>query len=290
MNKETRTRGFTLIELLVVIAIIALLLSVLTPALNKAKISAQTLLCSTNLKNYGPALEMYANDNNGRAPFMTSWLFSQELVASLSDVTKGCMWHNNREKPDGSLWPYLSKEDVHLCPVFERYANRQGKENCPNAGSHSMLTPFGPTYSYSMNWFLGFDWATLLKVGDTAMFAEEYSMKLSNVRNPAGCFSFSEENLWAIEMRESDRDTGNKYSSNVLNDNALWTNANKAKPTGATDNVATYHGVNESMKDEGKANVIYVDGHVEAIKGAAGRDAYLQYGRPYAGHDLMNVW
>lgn len=288
MKMSNTQRGFTLIELLVVIAIIALLLGILTPALNKAKIGAQTLICATHLKNYGPALHLYSSENDDRAPFMVSWLFSQTTIANAPAVTKGCMWHNDRDEPDGSLWPYLSSDDVHLCPVFKRNALRIGKEGCPNAAVHSMLTPFGPRYSYSMNWFLGFDWATLLKVGDAEMFSSEISMKVSRVRNPGNCFSFSEENLWTILHRQEDRDQ--VYSNNVLNDNALWTNANKTKPDGATDNLATYHNVSDSMRDEGKANVIFVDGHTEAIKGAAGRNAYLEYARPYPGHENMNVW
>ncbi|HOK65329.1 MAG TPA: prepilin-type N-terminal cleavage/methylation domain-containing protein [Anaerohalosphaeraceae bacterium] len=54
------TKGFTLIELLVVISIIALLMGIIVPALSRVKLSAQTLICSTNLKNYGTALQGYA--------------------------------------------------------------------------------------------------------------------------------------------------------------------------------------------------------------------------------------
>jgi len=288
MEENKFKTGFTLIELLVVIAIIALLLGILTPALSKVKRSAQTLICATNLKNYSPALNMYAGENDDRAPFMVSWLFSQNTIANASSVTKGCMWHNDRDVPDGSLWPYLSNKDVHLCPVFKGYALRGGKEGCPSASVHSMLTPFGPTYSYSMNWFLGFDWESLSKVGDAEMFNREISMKLTRVASAGQCFAFSEENLWPIEHREEDRDM--YYSANVLNDNALWTNANKSKPNDATDNIATYHGVNDARKNEGTANTVFVDGHVEAMKGSAGREAYLKYGKPYPGHEKMNVW
>ena len=59
-------RAFTLIELLVVIAIIALLLSILTPALRTAKEHARRLLCSSNLKSIGVGLKIYAESYNDK--------------------------------------------------------------------------------------------------------------------------------------------------------------------------------------------------------------------------------
>ena len=63
-----RTKGFTLIELLVVIAIIALLVSILLPALGRARELAKRVQCASQLKGMGNAFAMYQNDNRGQNP------------------------------------------------------------------------------------------------------------------------------------------------------------------------------------------------------------------------------
>ena len=63
-----KKKGFTLIELLVVIAIIALLLSIIMPALRKSKAQAQSAICRSNLHQWGMIFMMYAQDNNSSFP------------------------------------------------------------------------------------------------------------------------------------------------------------------------------------------------------------------------------
>ncbi|MCX5647060.1 MAG: type II secretion system protein [Phycisphaerae bacterium] len=68
----TKRRGFTLIELLVVIAIIALLMSILMPALAKVRDQAKTLGCASNLRQWNLTFAMYVEDSAGKFPSGTS--------------------------------------------------------------------------------------------------------------------------------------------------------------------------------------------------------------------------
>jgi len=62
---KPKHRAFTLIELLVVIAIIALLMSILMPSIQKARKQAKSVICQSNLRQWGFVLNFYADDNNG---------------------------------------------------------------------------------------------------------------------------------------------------------------------------------------------------------------------------------
>ena len=65
--------GFTLVELLVVIGIIAVLISILLPALSRARQAAQRVACLSNMRQCFVEMRMYANENRDRVPLGFTW-------------------------------------------------------------------------------------------------------------------------------------------------------------------------------------------------------------------------
>src|SRR2546426_10169292 len=123
-----RRDGFTLVELLVVIAVIAILAALLLPALAKAKASAQSAACKSNLRQLGLALNMYVDDWGkypGRMPDFAVLRFNgSEMTAELQGGHHLCFqlapYLSIREWGETWLGPATQFRLVWHCPVVPR--------------------------------------------------------------------------------------------------------------------------------------------------------------------------
>ena len=223
-------KAFTLIELLVVISIIAIIVGIILPALAKTKRQARFIICQTNLKAYGQAGSSYLSENDDCFPDSYTWLHADGAKSYVDP----CAWHDATYLADGSLWPYLEANDVHMCPIFYILSQRLG----PDHPSHDSSIPVDPQYSYSMNGYLG-----------DGFFGEVE--RSAQIKLTAEIIFFSEENVWTIDG----------LSQYALNNNNLV-----IRDDGSWNNIATYHKIKGRDLDSGVANVVFIDGHVGTAK------------------------
>jgi prepilin-type N-terminal cleavage/methylation domain-containing protein len=142
---KRRTRGsgnaFTLIELLVVIAIIAILAAMLLPTLGKAKEKANRSYCSSNLRNIGLAMHMYAQDNGDQLAFPNAenevregpgWLYMPIAGYGIN------LWGGGA--PDPTKPPYnASTSAPYESGVFWQYIKVPGVYRCPTDRTSALL-------------------------------------------------------------------------------------------------------------------------------------------------------
>jgi prepilin-type N-terminal cleavage/methylation domain-containing protein/prepilin-type processing-associated H-X9-DG protein len=109
----SRRRAFTLVELLVVIAIIALLMSILMPALARVKKQAKNVLCQASLKQWCLIFTMYAESNDGYFHKEMGGL-SYGWVAALRPFYSG----HNRTTTSGES---SAEKDIRVCPAARKF-------------------------------------------------------------------------------------------------------------------------------------------------------------------------
>lgn len=142
----TQKTAFTLIELLVVIAIIAILAALLLPALYRAKVEANTVVCEGNLHQWGLALQMYLDDYDayplaaGRTEDAELWV--AKLVPYLPSGGQ-----TNR------LGQWVGAKGVFLCPSYVHLGGAMPTNGIAWGTQDEPIRLFATSYGYNDDGF-----------------------------------------------------------------------------------------------------------------------------------------
>ena len=131
--------AFTLVELLIVIAVIAILASLLLPALGRSKDAAQRIKCVSNLRQLGLATQMYWGDNNSECFRYGGVMTNGGQLYWFGWIGPGPEGQRPFDATQGVLYSYLQGRGVELCPSLN-YALGQFK-----------LKATGAAYGYGYN-------------------------------------------------------------------------------------------------------------------------------------------
>lgn len=177
INKEiimVSKKAFTLMELLVVISIIALLMSIMMPALSKVKDIARETVCKSNLRQMGLGMALYTQDYDDKTMDLTSsdyWFhkIAPYLAGTSKEVSAGYS---------------VADVQVGYCPVASKFD--PGK-NGAYGTSRSAWQFIGGEGSYGLNL-----WYSRLGVGADQNFAEnKFYLRTDRAREPVPVFADS---------------------------------------------------------------------------------------------------
>lgn len=229
-GRYRRRTGFTLIELLVVISVIAILASLLLPALTHGKALALSAKCKSNLRQAGLALSMYAEESDGQYPFTVTWdlalakyLSGKKSLLDESHPMRCPTWKNSGA---GALGRMSNNT------VFQQSSSYGYNAN--GAGTSSQRAPLGLGGLLGNGYIGSFDGWSHRLTAPTGDAGPPIPTREAHVRSPVDMIAL-----------------GDAYSGPIIG---------RAAQTALAD--PNVHPPAE-RRHRGKLNMVFIDGHVE---------------------------
>jgi len=188
-SKELKS-GFTLVELLVVIGIIALLISILMPALGRVRDQANRIKCMSNIRSVMQGIVMYSSENKQALPW-TNWGGNYKrtnvpdpigTAGWLYDNPGWDQWTGGVQDPDwsylegGMVYRYLKSREIFKCPLHtERVAPMGATEKYTSYIMNGVVCDFGAPGMFSYK-------ATRLQINDIIIWETGESQLMNRIQ------------------------------------------------------------------------------------------------------------
>jgi prepilin-type N-terminal cleavage/methylation domain-containing protein/prepilin-type processing-associated H-X9-DG protein len=286
--RRSHVRGFTLIELLVVISIVALLISLLLPALARAKQQALTIACAANLRSIGQMLVEYENTYQGEIPYgdaySSNWgtyePFDWDVLLAATNRGLDPVRYLQFNKAETSGYPTIQSSGAAFLGTFFCPASMIQPAIGSSLWSPSGIGWYWSDYAANPNYF----WTYTPGYGDTTSIE---TMRASNIQSPGSAVAIGDATQsqptggsWPTmaDWVQGDNEIGNYYAAGqYMNDPDYLVPANglTSSETANEDITPDWWGIDwgtgmryrhmQNSPNTGEANGLYFDGHVNTF-------------------------